>query len=303
MKNNKNTILIIVVLILLGIIACYMIKNITEKPVEEFENNKKEENVVEPVQMNDEYKKVYDTLVTNNKQFGFYYTKDVNIDTISDDDMIELSLTNYLLDNNIKIASNSLCFSDEDLNFTDKPAYDDMKEECTEITKIKKSDLDKYIKDRYNTSRIFNSTMGDLAYAEAYMYMYNDKTQEYYVGQANKSGGSGEVARVITKLEKDNDNLYIYDKAMYCEMSFGATRCLKTSNVDDGTLFDIAEEDLDKGKKELIITTKYEDGEEYEEFSFDYDYIFKNYETISYKHTFKNENGKYYWINSEVLSK
>ena len=55
-------------------------------------------------------------------------------------------------------------------------------------------------------------------------------------------------------------------------------------------------------RKELIVgETTGDDGHKYTTYEFDYDYIFDNYEVLSFKHIFKKINNNYYWISSEVL--
>jgi hypothetical protein len=241
---------------------------------------------------------LYNTLVTKNNTYGLYFGKSVNINNISNDEMIELALINYINDNKLKIGSAS-CFMDTDEDvFTGKP-YGDAKD-C-DVKPISKTTLDNYIKEKYNTEREFVSDgeVKMISISQAPIgYIYDSKSNAYYYGSFPQSGGIEQISRWLIDVSKDNDSIYFYDKAMYCDASgsWGFMGC-QLSRDTEKRLFEYTEEEYSDEIKELVR----EGSEDENSYDLNYDYIFENYKLPIYKHTFKKAaDGNYYWYSSEI---
>ena len=285
-ENNKTSFFsIFIVLVIIGIIIYFIFKMI---------NNTKQEDVPQEIPVTAEFNKIYDDMVTKDRIFGFYYNKKVTIDDIDASEMINFILTKYIDDNNIYVSNNVSCFSDDNLVFNGEK-YND---ECKEITKINKTDVDNYIKEKYNTNREFVSNKGQLHTIVPTNYILNNGM--YYLGDTYQVGETQRIIRLLNKIEGNDEIIYFFDKAMFCDISHNAI-CAKTSDLKE-ELFKIEESDYNSSRKELIVQENIDsEGNKYNSYEFDYNYIFDNYKVPTYKHVFKKENNNYYWISSEVI--
>ncbi len=252
-----------------------------------------------PNNISNDESNLYNILVTKNNTYGLYFNKSINIDNISSDEMIELALINYINENNLKIGSAS-CFMDTDESiFTGKPYAG---EKNCNVKPILKTTLDNYIKEKYNTQREFSSDgkVKMISISESPIgYIYDSSSKSYYVGYFPQSGGVEQVSRWLIYISKDENNIYFYDKAMYCDASgsWGYMGC-QVSEDSEKKLFEIVEDEYSNDLKELVG----ESGLDGVSYDLDYDYIFNNYELPVYKHTFKKANdGKYYWYSTEIV--
>ena len=125
-----------------------------------------------------------------------------------------------------------------------------------------------------------------------FYHLDNNKTT-YYLGEVPKSGGGYQIYRQVSKVEENNNNLYIYDKAMVClSPDWGRAICQNGIDVED------------TGDNVIFAKSTEEESKEFssETMKYNTDYIFGNYNNVyNYKHTFKKVNGNYYWVSSEVV--
>lgn len=251
-----------------------------------------------PENINKTYLTAYNTLVTNGYMNSLYLGKATNIAEISDNDMIKHALANYLLENKLleSNASNIECFYDVD--------NDEVLNKVKTSDKckgIKKSKVDEYIKDKFNTNRVFKIKNHNVIYLpvseEPLKFIYDETTDSYYYGAFPQSGGGEWISRWLLKVEEKGDYLVFYDKAMYCagRGGWGSMYCYLPGREVD--LFNILEDDYSASKKELLAKNEI-DGVIYD---LNHEYIFENYEMVTYKHTFKKVNDNYYWESSEIV--
>ena len=303
--NNRLVIILFITIIVAALVTSWKVEDYGEKLI-----NKKDTGI------DSEKRELYNMLMTSSKEYGFYFNEDINIDNIADDKMLEYVIEQYVFDNNIEM-SNELTLCAEETYDSDY-----ISDECLNNIKsssFKKEDLDNYIKNKFNTERIFTPTSGENSnYAEGIVngyslgeYLYDFQNETYYVGYVAKSGSILELHTNLIKIEKDNDNIYFYDNMIYCDLTpeIGAW-CFPYINNEmdeDKAVLYAYPEDLEEGKTTPGLkyeTLKNEDGEEYEDLVVDTDYIFKNMKEKlnTYKHTFKkSKDGKYYWYSSEIV--
>ena len=318
-KNNKTLLYVIlgvVVVFLIGI-TVFVLLNKKPAPVDNNTPEVKEPEVKEPekVSITEDQKKLYSTLKTDSGEYGFYLNKNVSIDDITPEEMLEYALENYIKDKNIPMMGEySLCLEDIEMN---GKFGNECKKNISKFT-IKKADLDNYIKTKFNTTRVFTLTKGKTNYAFGIVnghstggYMYDFSKNVYYVGLISKSGSSAEIFTDLLKVETDDNNIYFYDKMLYCFYDMGAIFCFnafESEYNEEKAIFYAYDEDMNiennKYKEIKYITETDEDGEEYSYPVIDYDYIFKNKKDSlnTYKHTFKkSSDGNYYWYSSELV--
>ena len=303
--NNRLVIILFITIIVAALVTSWKVEDYGEKLI-----NKKDTGI------DSEKRELYNMLMTSSKEYGFYFNDNVNIENISDERMIEYSLEQYVFDNNISMSN--------ELTICVEETYDSdiLSEDCLTGIKestIKKSDLDNYIKNKFNTDRIFipekgeNSNFGE-GTINGYStgeYLYDFNNEVYYVGYLAKSGSTPELHNNLIKVEKENDNIYFYDNVIYCdltpEVGVWCFPYINNEMDEDKAIIYMYPEDLEEGKK--IDALRYEikkddEGNEYEDYSVNTEYIFKNFKDKlnTYKHTFKkSKDGKYYWYSSEIV--
>ena len=252
-----------------------------------------------PIDLSADELNLYNSLVTKNNTYGLYFNKNVNVNSISNDEMIEFAIINYINDNNLKVGSAS-CFMDTDeYEFTGKP-YAGAKN-CN-VKPISKAELDNYIKEKYNTEREFVSD-GEVKMIslsqEPIGYIFDENTNAYYYGTFPQSGGVDQISRWLLTVSNDENNIYFYDKAMYCEASggWGYIGCELSTDAEK-RLFEYVEDEYSEEIKELVREGSVDE----ESYDLNYDYVFEHYNLPVYKHTFKKaSDGNYYWYSSELV--
>lgn len=246
---------------------------------------------------------LYNKLMSNNG--GFYFEKSVYIDSITPSEFLEYALGMYMEEKNIIVSDPDALGCVED---------DDHYGDCSKavLTSVSKEALDDYIKNKFNTNREFTlskgvydgveypTTSGYVSSLDAsdlgdYVYKFDNKT--YYLGRGARGGGDEHIHTKLLDVKEENNNIYFYDKAIYCFWGPGDA-CWSSVNQEffDSALFELDE--IYSGKK-------------YEEVSLDNnndvilneDYVFEKYldKLNTYKHTFKKVDGKYYWVSSEIV--
>ena len=299
-KGRAGLIVTIIILILLLIGALGYIaydKGYLDKLLGKEEPVKEEVKKEEPKISKEEVEELQESLVTDSKRYGLYFKEDTSIDTISSKKFIQYAIANYADDKDLDTKG-------------DKSA------------KISKSELDNYIKEKYNTDKVFelkkedsdrdtisgiNIDVGmewdkDYASKEYTIINYDANSAQYNLTKI--ATGTQEEVTIFNdsdgmKYEQKGDEVYIYDTALFCFKSFhGEIGCAPFvdyyHNVDkDRIVFEYNPND--GGSKPDYIES---DGDINE------DYVFKNMsdKLNKYKHTFKKgDNGKYYWYSSEIV--
>lgn len=287
-KKSKSTIIATIVLTIFLIMAIVYLIIDSKKNREEI-INPIENNTIVVDELDENATNAYNNLLLKNKKYGFYYGVNVNIDDISNEKMIKYALSDYILNNNIEVKGDISCYVDKNTNSFKKG--NTKNSNCKGIIKIKKSLIDEYIKNKFNTDRIFSvSNKLDTLPLDGNSYVFDGKSV-YYVGLSSDNGYE-EVFTKYLKAEKDDNNLYIYDKAFTCKpLISGYAECKKGYDSD-----------------EIIFSKEYNinDGiiSEVTDESYNVEFITNSYDSVidTYKHTFKIVGDNYFWISSEITN-
>ena len=328
-KKKKNTglkvLVVILTVLLIGAIGyiCYD-KGLFDKFVKN--NEPKQETKVEEKLSEEEVMKLHDSTLTLSKRSGFYYERKVSIEEIPSDLMLEYAITNYLDENNIKFSLDeldkiSVCGDEESVYFCNTyDESDEPKEISNDITKkltISKEAINSYIKEKFNTDRIFTYTKQLTIHTKNnYFYaQYNSENKEFYLYTPHKGTDSVELNSKYIKFNQKNDEIIIYSKPVVCSSGMVGGECGKYQMIDyssnqrskitlfytqgDGKSYDSNNKQLSKDKKYIEYSRTQN------KIIFDFDLIHKDFdsELITFKTIFKKANdGKYYWYSTEPIN-
>lgn len=285
-KEGNNSSLIVSSVILIFALLLVISSNFRDYPEEEKKQGKDNNyyslisEKVDDLSTNE--LELYNSLLTENKDFGFYLDKNISIDDIDDDTFIRFVLEEYVIENNISISN---CADGN----------------CKK-TEIPHENINKYIKEKFNTTREFSSEEG-LLFTRMGIIKYVNHIDCYTLElQSEKSSELNlNVYTKFIKKEIMDDKLYFYNKAVWCDLSldFDIAYCFKTNNINNykNMLFRYSP-DTYMNSKEISINKGYNNSYNI----LNTDYFFDNYNVYSYKHTFiKDTNGTYHWFSSELL--
>ena len=313
-KSNKGLIITIIILILIILLLgaagyiCY------DKGVFNF-NKQKEEKVTSTTKKSnnitkEEVTKLHDSLIVSDTDL--YFSKNVNINTISEEYLLSYILTKYEKEHPQTINFDYYdCYSDDD---------DDGAHVCTnsktvstdELEKnvpfISKEEIDKEIKEFFNTDRTIEAKNNKIYTGENLNTFSIYIDGNFYLITPRMGGDAGGFTNKAKMLnyEQNGDELYIYDKVVNCNIYY--KDCFNKSVKDEKNLKNetvlIANTNnsFADGKNKYILDKDFiiSSGDNQ---PIDYDYIFQKYSNIfnTYKTTFKKgTDGKYRWISSEI---
>ena len=306
-KKSMSPILIVILSVLgtclVGFLVYYGVNYFKGEDVDVSSSNGEIENREDTSQLIGIQAKAYNSLITIDKSYGFYFNKNISIDNISDYNMIIYALNNYTKENKISLSSDLTCLEFET-------------EYCKDVTfpTASSEQIQKYIKNKFNTSRLFELTPENIpdqfidslehvlfSFYNGYCNYDFDK-KVYSFGTVATGGMRREIHTKLIKTEEDGDKLYFYDKAFVEEDGQGYISLMsylpdETSPVDN-EIFSYDIEDTKKYDEIKVTTTNGNDS-----YDVNADYIFEKYsdKLNTYKHTFKKVNGNYYWISSEIV--
>lgn len=321
-KSSKGLKILVVflVLIILGLAGyiCYD-KGVFDSLLGKQEDN----NLVENSKLSEEeVNKLHDSLLTQSKNFGFYFERKASIDEIPSNVMVQYALNNYLSENNIKYGDDydniGVCgessydyyFCDLEEKYEKGDNAKELKNEKTAKMTVKKDVVDSYIKEHFNTDRKFNAddAIGDVVANGYLQVLYNSEKSEYYLVRPHRGGESINIASKLISYEQKGDELTILDKAVVCAAGESGIICQSSyplPSLDNKISYFIYENGdgvLDSNRKEIKDGKKYfESGD----VPYNFDAMFEDFDSIlnTYKHTFKKaSDGKYYWYSSEIVN-
>ena len=285
-KEGNNSSLIVSSIIMIFALLLVISSNFRDYPEEE-KKQEKDNNyyslIAEKVDdLSTNELGLYNSLLTENRDFGFYLDKNVSIDDIDDDTFIRFALEEYLFEKNVSICKGDNC----------------------KKTEISHESINQFIKERFNTTRQFSSDEG-LLFTRMGIIKYVNHIDCYTLElQSEKSSELNlNVYTKFIKKEIIDDKLYFYNKAVWCDLSldFDIAYCFKTNNINNykNMLFRYSP-DTYMNSKEISISKGYYNNVNYNVLNTDY--FFNNYNVYSYKHTFiRDANGNYHWFSSELL--
>lgn len=221
---------------------------------------------------------------------SFYKDTKVTYDTLSNEEK-EIVVFNNIADEDITYVNVA---DIEDISLQHIDEYYDSGEQ--DIKVISSEVLNSTAK------RIFGEQATDIQWDE----VINCNVAEYieyvdgnYYWYAIEGGGLGYMQKAeatITKIEKQGNYLYIYDKYLFADLTDYYQ--IRNGYVDYYTSSDKSEGLPDMSENDRAILELYEDN-----FEEAWSWVYNNYDERlrTYKHTFQiDDDGNYYWVSTEV---
>lgn len=285
-KKKGNTwlivLLFIIILGLVGYIVYDKVLNTPQEEVEIVEDKVKKEDITN----SDVAKNLHQTLITKNHNSGVYYSTKITPDKTDDERFIGFALADYINENNITLNNNIGGAPSEATN-----------------TYISKEDLNNFINKKYNNTLKYDLPLYDEQNPDnsKVYYLFDYYTFESYDGKwAITFNGEDKTSiySKMTKAEQEGDYIYIYDNAAFCKTNDMFYHC--GAYIDKS----IQEELLTCSKctgAECKNDSSCPTGENYTSEDVANVLLEKTPEKLlKYKHTFKKQDGNYYWVSSEV---
>ena len=286
--NSKNITIFILCLIVLGL-ACYLLydkgllNNLPKikNPKPKIIFNKKLDDITDK----NITKRLYKELKTEDSIMGLYYNSKITSEKKDDFRFIKYSVKKYIEDNNIDI--------------TTKTCSDEITSDTT--TNINKERINEYISGKYYANLKYDLPVSNkITNDNNFIGTYNLLSSKDNWSIVCTSRGAIEeyVENKIVKAEKDDNYIYIYDKAVICKNEGGMAYCVTAADEEaDNAIVDCS----NYGDNSINEKCPAKDSEEsYAKVLSEY--AIKNYEKklSTYKHTFKKIDDEYYWISSEI---
>lgn len=297
-KSNKRLIIVVIILtvLLLGAVSyiCYD-KFMKKEPTVEVNLPKHETTVTD-----DKVKELYDRLLTKDKSTGLYLKNNVTIENIPEHELLDYILTSYYFDNELK-----------QYDLLEDKGYDYPSDMISGIikyapntAKISSDELANYIKLNFNIDRTLTLPVKDNEPDEYTTHsllngigVVYDKTSKTYIFYCQHRGGeSYKGEHKMLRYEQDEDNIYIYDKVVFCVYFEIGRSC--TTSID--TKFGESTVASVLGAEEYQQITPSNINEK----DVNPTYILENMDDKlnTYKHTFKKAaDGQYYWYSAELV--
>ena len=280
-KKGKNWLLVlmfIIVLCLAGYIIYDKVFTPTVKRVESVESTIEKEDITDQ----DIAKTLHDSLIANDNT-GLYYQDKITPAKSDDVRFIRFALVSYVNEKSIKLPNN-ICGAPSD----DTSIY------------ITKEDFNSYVNKKYNTSIKYDLPLYNASNTDSNIYvLYPKYTFESYEGKwAITCNGEddGAISSKMTKAEKEGEYIYIYDKAAYCSGNGMYNGCSKYIDSDDVVVE--CDECTDSDCKKDTICPGSNGSSTLKNMA--ETIVDRSDSLATFKHTFKQVNGEYYWISTEV---
>lgn len=298
-KNQKILLIVLSVILVLSIgVSGYFIydsmkaDNSNNNSNNEIGNNN-EENINIQLQdgditNTDLAKRLHKTLITSDGSYGLYFSDKISITDTANEYFMNFNFRNYIKENNITGAEGGSWNS-------------------TTPHKFLKSDFNKYIQKKYNSSLSYNLPLNEILMLGGTKEIKSFEN-EYGVINVARSGMSSILKNKLIKAEQDSNFIHLYDNEVYCMDSPGYSACYLTIDALDcnatGESSGCAHIDEPMYEctfmEEVSCTNNGPSG--LEEMS---TYILNNMKDKlhTFKHTFKKgTDGNYYWVSSEIVN-
>ena len=279
--KGKNIVIVLLILIIIGLISFIVydkfIKNETNKDTTPCEKTVKTDNEIKDITSSEVAKTLEKNLISKDNYNSLYLSKNVSISDVNNIDLITFNLKKYKEDNNLEYSKNVDYKDLGNLNLT-----------------VSKIDFNKYMNEKYNVEYNYNlnnideNSMKSSSSLGVCVTLFVDENNYKFVS-VGASCTNNYVKNKLIKAEEDNEYVYLYDTAVTCTSEAGAW-CNKTS--DDSSL-NTAVLDCIQNTTNCPVEVSSEKMAEY---------VINNMsdKLNKFKHTFKKENGNYYWVSSEI---
>lgn len=233
---------------------------------------------------------LYRQIRTENKEYGFYFDKDVTVESISTDYLLPYLLNDYADQEEYDWSGNvQLILLGEEAG---APIS-----EIDKIERVSKKQLEQYFKEKYNFEKVFDFSSIDkdslYYYDKNYLTfnfnncrtaVYSMNDEMFYFGRVGRTCGNAEIYNEFISYEMINNEVYIYDTMTYCYNETGIFSC--HYSVFGNSIYNY-NYDYVKNLDDIM------------------QYVFDNYgdKLNKYKHTFKlGSDGEYYWYSTEIVN-
>ena len=308
-KKSKGPVVIIIILLLIVLgLAGYIVydkflsKDTNEPDTKEEETTLKE---VKDKALIEELRSGLVAVDANGLVKGLYHNYKITSSDANDKELLIFNILKYVEENKINIH--------ETKSTIDTGVQQDIK------ATISKADITTYMQNKYNTNLDYAykaSKQYDNVGAIGYLAVLADDTN-YYIASIPGGDGSYYLNTKLVKTEEDENNIYIYDTAVYSIFALDIRRSFDSLDIKDY---------LDNEKQEYIpdkilieclgdnTTADPNDIKKSDKCPFTGNisditpdsmskYAFENMskKLKTYKHTFKKLDGNYFWVSSEVV--
>lgn len=289
-KKGKTWLLVLMLIIILGLASYIMYdkvfmntaKNIESKMI----NNNEDEK--DDITNTDLAIDLHKSLITKDNLSGLFYKDKITPDKTDDERFIRFNLAAYIYEKRIFFTGNN-CGAPSD---TTNEYY------------ISKDELNAFINEKYNNNLKYDLPAYNASDEKTVHKLYDNFTFENYNGKwaiTCNGENSTNVQSKMTKAEQDGEYIYIYDKAVKCETNqMAAYYCDKY--LDDDSDNEIMRCDIcdgnDSSCKNDALCPKETD---HRINKMGAALLTQDPDSLAtFKHTFKQVDGEYYWISTEV---
>ena len=285
-KKKGNTWLIVLLfLIILGLIGYIAYDKVLTASQNE---TKRSGNVVEKKDITTQTKAttLHNTLITGEHYYdntGLYYKEKITPNKGDDERFIRFALASY--------------FNEKGINFPNKVCGEPSDETGVFVTK---DEFNNYVNQKYNTTIKYDLPVkNDSYYLNSFNYFMSHESKWAIYCNGTEYD---QVYSEMTKAEQEGDYIYIYDTATFCGTNDLFYRCYPyindhVNNTEENPLITCSKcTDSNCINDEACPT-----GDNYNLEDVANILLEKNPEKLlKYKHTFKKQDGNYYWVSSEV---
>lgn len=294
MEKKKNNILFVVIFLIFLIIGFVVGYFVSYNYFSDDLGNENKNDVKEEAVNDDLVKELYNSLIIKDSYYGLYFVNDVDINTLTAEEIMPYVMLKYAEENNITLPKYDLqCISSSD-------ELDGCKDE--KQVSVSKEQIDNYINKMFNTQKSFelkSNSDGNYYLSlfghESYGFLYDVTNKIYYYGFIPTSGNSVTIHNEYIKSEQVDEDIYIYDRAFVSDSSAGSVSFKKGLNSYDDIFWTgyWGTGDYDKyissNTNGIVVKTEV---------------VFQDFDSKinNYKHTFKKaSDGKYYWFSSKIV--
>ena len=309
-KKSKGPVIVIIflILIILGLAGYIVYDKFLSKDTKEPETKEEEKTTLKEVKDTALVEELRSGLIATDGGAlveGLYHNYKITSSDSSNKELLIFNILKYVEENKINIH--------ETKSTIDTGVQQDIK------ATISKADITTYMQNKYNTNLDYTykaSKQYDEVGIIGYLDVLADDTN-YYIASIPGGDGSYYLNTKLVKAEEDKDNIYIYDNAVYSIFAMDTRRSFDSLDIGDYIDNEKNEYISDKILIECLgdnTTTDPYDMKKSEKCPFSGNisditpdsmskHAFENMsdKLKTFKHTFKKQDGNYFWVSSEVV--
>ena len=280
-KKSKGPVIVIIflILIILGLAGYIVYDKFLSNDTKEPETKEEEKTTLKEVKDTELVEELRSELVTKDNTHGLYYNQKITSDNSSDKRLIGFNVRKYVDENNLKYNENVVEYG----------------QTARLLLAVSKTDINEYMNNKYNTDINYTYTSTEqyeTLDGNGYPEIVADENN-YNIISLNKGYGTDAVKSKLVKAEEDENYVYVYDKYVKCSTEAGWMGC-------------VSSEDEVLGQESMVSCTEGITSEKcpaQATWNNLVDYVLENMsdKLKTFKHTFKKQDGNYFWVSSEVV--